>query len=649
MLDLRARLDLAGGRRSAADWTQSVPFADCLATMAEEHRQVEGLTDIGAEPLERITDVFGLSPAEACLLWVIAAADLDANSGIAYGLLRGLPGSARPTVALALELAGIPTASGDAFALLGASSSLQRHQLIEVVDASVPWLLRELRCPEPVLATLAGGEPADPVVDRLRVELAPVAGESTAMVADALTAGIPLVWVRSATAHSGSAIAAGAFAWLRLHCLAIDLHRHDPAQRLSDVLTAAARNAGLRGWGLVVLGAEVAAEAAERGVYDALTAAATPVVAVSSRSWTSSWGARMPLLVDAEPLTPEDRAALWRRELSGDIEDEDELQEQLLGLRLPGEGIVEAARYARAVAAARRTDLGAAEIREAARRVGGAGGGDRFSGLATGKGPTFGDLMLPEGTTEELRSIVSWARHRDSLGATGILRGRGRGISALFTGNPGTGKTLAAHVIAEELAIELYQVDLSSIVDKYIGETEKNLERVFQAAEALDVVLFFDEADSLFGKRSDVSDARDRYANQEVAYLLQRMENFDGITILSTNLRGNLDKAFSRRMSFIVNFPDPDPATRARLWEHHLAQLPALDPDDPVDVAYLAETAEVAGGDIRNIVLAAAYQAAAAAEPGGHGPVGQRHLAQAAVREYRKLGRMVPDHLFRRG
>lgn len=357
----------------------------------------------------------------------------------------------------------------------------------------------------------------------------------------------------------------------------------------------------------------------------------------------------MPFLVDAEPLTPEDRADLWQRELSDDVDDHAGLREQLLGLRLPGESIVEAARYARDVAAARRTDLGAVEIREAARRVGGAGGGDRFSGLATGRGPTFADLMLPESTTEDLHNIVSWARHRDSLGATGILRGRGRGISALFTGNPGTGKTLAAHVIAEELAIELFQVDLSSIVDKYIGETEKNLERVFQAAEALDVVLFFDEADSLFGKRSDVSDARDRYANQEVAYLLQRMENFDGITVLSTNLRGNLDKAFSRRMSFIVNFPDPDAATRARLWEHHLAQLPELDPDDPIDLSYFAETAEVAGGDIRNIVLAAAYQAASDAVPGSHGAVGQRHVAHAAVREYRKLGRMVPDHLFRRG
>jgi SpoVK/Ycf46/Vps4 family AAA+-type ATPase len=196
-------------------------------------------------------------------------------------------------------------------------------------------------------------------------------------------------------------------------------------------------------------------------------------------------------------------------------------------------------------------------------------------------------------------------------------------------------------VIAEELSIDLFQVDLSAVVDKYIGETEKNLEKVFRAAEALDVVLFFDEADALFGSRSDVKDARDRYANQEVAYLLQRMEHFDGITILATNLRGNLDRAFSRRMSFIVHFPDPDPAIRRRLWEHHLGQLPALDEDDAVNLDSLAESVELAGGDIRNIVLGAAYDAVSAGEL-----VGMRHVVEATVREYRKLGRVMPEHGF---
>ena len=193
-----------------------------------------------------------------------------------------------------------------------------------------------------------------------------------------------------------------------------------------------------------------------------------------------------------------------------------------------------------------------------------AAGAHRVAALGTvGGGPSFADLVLPEHAAASLRQLVSWARVRDQVTARGPLRAKGSGIAALFTGSPGTGKTLAANVIAEELSIDLFQVDLSAIVDKYIGETEKNLERVFQSAEALNVVLFFDEADALFGSRSEVRDSRDRYANQEVAYLLQRMEQFDGITILATNLRGNLDQAFSRRMSFIVHFPDPDPADPA--------------------------------------------------------------------------------------
>jgi SpoVK/Ycf46/Vps4 family AAA+-type ATPase len=154
------------------------------------------------------------------------------------------------------------------------------------------------------------------------------------------------------------------------------------------------------------------------------------------------------------------------------------------------------------------------------------------------------------------------------------------------------------------------------------------------------VLLFFDEADSLFGSRSAVQDARDRYANQEVSYLLQRMEHFDGITVLATNLRGNVDPAFARRLHFIITFPDPDEPTRKELWAHHVGQLPATDPADPVDPGALAAL-DLAGGNIRNVVLSAAYAAIAAAEP-----VGMRHLGAAALREYTKLGRRPPTASF---
>jgi SpoVK/Ycf46/Vps4 family AAA+-type ATPase len=171
-------------------------------------------------------------------------------------------------------------------------------------------------------------------------------------------------------------------------------------------------------------------------------------------------------------------------------------------------------------------------------------------------------------------------------------------------------------------------------VSKYIGETEKNLARLFDRAEHKNWILFFDEADALFGNRSEVKDARDRYANQEVAYLLQRMEHFSGITLLATNLRGNLDKAFSRRMHFIVHFPDPDQRTRFRLWSRLLANAGPLDESDPIDIDALAAAGDLAGGDIRNVVLAATYDATAEGSP-----TGMRHVLAAKEREFQKLGR----------
>jgi SpoVK/Ycf46/Vps4 family AAA+-type ATPase len=256
-------------------------------------------------------------------------------------------------------------------------------------------------------------------------------------------------------------------------------------------------------------------------------------------------------------------------------------------------------------------------------------------------GVSIDDLVLPEHARREVGRLLDWTRYRDEVMAQGTLQGKGgkgTGICALFAGGPGTGKTLAAHVVADAMGIGLLRVELSSVISKYIGESEKNLERIFVEAESLNCVLFFDEADALFGARSGTKDAHDRYANQEVSYLLQRMESFDGITILATNLRGNLDPAFARRLHFIITFPDPDAATRSRLWQHHLAAVRTLDDADPIDAELLAQAAEVSGGDIRNVVLASVYDAVARSEP-----VGMRHIASALSRELGKLGRRVPD------
>nr|WP_244932375.1 ATP-binding protein [Nocardioides sp. W7] len=211
----------------------------------------------------------------------------------------------------------------------------------------------------------------------------------------------------------------------------------------------------------------------------------------------------------------------------------------------------------------------------------------------------------------------------------------GRGIVALFTGPSGTGKSLAAEVVAHTLGLDLYKVDLSAVVSKYIGETEQNLEKLFSAASAGSAVLFFDEADSLFGKRSDVKDARDRYANLEVSYLLQRLESYDGIVVLATNLPKNLDDAFLRRIHEVVSFTLPAVDERRAIWAHHLADgdLPV---DRGVDLARLSKQFEISGGIIRNVVVGAAFRAADEGRP-----ITMAHLLQALSGEYKKLGRLL--------
>jgi SpoVK/Ycf46/Vps4 family AAA+-type ATPase len=208
----------------------------------------------------------------------------------------------------------------------------------------------------------------------------------------------------------------------------------------------------------------------------------------------------------------------------------------------------------------------------------------------------------------------------------------GRGICALFAGPSGTGKTMAASVLARSLHLDLYRVDLAQTVSKYIGETEKNLDRVFRAAEAADAVLFFDEADALFGKRSEVKDAHDRYANLEVGYLLQKMEEYDGLAILATNLRQHIDEAFTRRLRCIVEFPFPDQDGRLRIWRTVFPSAAPLAED--VDLPALARQVRLAGGNIRNIALSAAFLAAS-----DGAPIGQAHLLRAARSEYVKVGR----------
>ncbi len=250
---------------------------------------------------------------------------------------------------------------------------------------------------------------------------------------------------------------------------------------------------------------------------------------------------------------------------------------------------------------------------------------------------TWDDLVLPDLQKQTLRQLAAQVRHRMRVYETWGFAAKGRrglGVSALFTGLSGTGKTMAAEVLARELRLDLYRVDLSAVVSKYIGETEKNLKEVFAAAEEGGVLLLFDEADALFGKRSEVRDSHDRYANIEVGYLLQRMESYQGIAILTTNLKSALDPAFQRRLRFTVNFPFPDATQREAIWKK---VFPEATPTCGLDHKKLAQL-NVAGGNIRNIALNAAFLAAQCGTP-----VAMANLVEAAKLEAQKIERPLSD------
>ncbi len=250
--------------------------------------------------------------------------------------------------------------------------------------------------------------------------------------------------------------------------------------------------------------------------------------------------------------------------------------------------------------------------------------------------PRYGwdDLVLPTDQTRQLAELADRYRSRSVVyGDWGFPAAPSTGIVALFAGPPGTGKTMAAEVIAGDLGLDMYKVDLAALVSKYIGETEKNLERVFAAAETSQVLLFFDEADALFGKRSEVSDAHDRYANIEVAYLLQRLERHDGLVVLATNLQRNIDQAFTRRIAVWVDFRPPEEADRRRIWE---LNFPAQAPVGEIDLAFLARNFAISGGTIRNAALAAAFLAAADARP-----ITMADVVIGLKREFQKAGKLL--------
>ena len=249
---------------------------------------------------------------------------------------------------------------------------------------------------------------------------------------------------------------------------------------------------------------------------------------------------------------------------------------------------------------------------------------------------TWNDIVLPRDKLEQLDEIVNHVKYKQKVYVDWGFENKmslGKGLPVLFSGPSGTGKTMAAEIMAGELGLDIYKIDLSLIVSKYIGETEKNLSKIFTEAETSNAILFFDEADALFGKRSEVKDSHDRYANIEIAYLLQKMEEYEGITILASNLRKNLDDAFVRRIKFIIEFPIPGEPHRYQIWNVHLPDQAPL--GDDLDFEFLARQFELAGGNIKNAVLHAAFLSAS-----DETAIGMKHLIQGIQREYQKSGKV---------
>jgi hypothetical protein len=333
----------------------------------------------------------------------------------------------------------------------------------------------------------------------------------------------------------------------------------------------------------------------------------------------------------------EHRLAVWRHYLG---QSELPLLELANQFRFTPGQISDAVATARDMAQWHNRDVETVDLFAASR----AHSNQKLGALATKITPRYRwqDIILPQDSLLQLREMVNTVRQRPLVyGKWGFGRKQalGKGLSALFAGESGTGKTMAADILAGELNQDLYKIDLSMLVSKYIGETEKNLNRVFTEAATSNAILFFDEADAIFGKRSEVKDSHDRYANLEISYLLQRMETYDGVVILATNMRSNLDEAFTRRLHFIVEFPFPEARDRELIWQVNFPKQTPQAAD--IDFALLARLFRLAGGNIRNIIMAAAFLAAESEQP-----VGMRQLLHATRREYQKLGRLIDEKQF---
>jgi ATPase family associated with various cellular activities (AAA) len=594
-----------------------------------------------AESDPRLADAaarIGLDDLGAAVLGLCAAPELSPHYGRLYGYLhddvtRKLA-SPRLVVRLLGEGGVDPEPVWQSFA---GSSPLRCTGAIALLEprSAVPLADRAAKVSDRLVAHLIGARLDEPVGDgRIRLVIPPAhdlgrpgtVAELRSLLAD--QSALPVV-VCGPDAVELVAVAA--------QCPVLVVDVNDAGER--ELMAEARLRAALEGALVCYAGLDDAAPADVRRRLRQLRGGdGRLIVCAATRADVAALGDGTAFVIEVPAPSFAERRAAWSS-LAGT----DDVADVAAKFRLPISKIADATEVA---AAAARAAGGAvptpADLDRGARHASATG----LAELAVYLEPAFawGDLVLPDRQLDVLRSVSAFLRHRDLvLSEWGYDRtvARTQGLNVLFAGESGTGKTMAAQVLAHDLGLDLYRIDLASTVSKYIGETEKNLDRIFAAAEGSNAILFFDEADALFGKRSEVRDSHDRYANIEVAYLLQRMDSYPGAVILATNFRQNMDDAFLRRLDFVVDFPFPEAGDRERIWRLVLpAQAPVA---DDVDTGFLANQFKLAGGNIRNASLAAAF---AAAEE--RSPIGMRHLILAVALEYTKLGRLTLESDFER-
>jgi hypothetical protein len=579
---------------------------------------------------ERICSAFGLSPFERDVLLLCAGVELD--SGFSQ-VLTAKQGNTLPSFSLALT--ALPEAHWSA---LSPAAPLRRWHLIET-DPGDALTTSPLRIDERVLHFLTGV----PYLDRrlegivvplpMEMDLPPSQQAIAQQIVAAWSApgeaaSLPVIFLCGERRGSQQAIAA--FACRELGAGAYRLNGREIPPGAADREFLARlweREAALNGTILLLDIHDL--ETNEARLTAALLESLSCAVLVAGREALAMSG-RPSFRLDAPHPSQAEQSQSWKAALGPQAAELNGSLEALSAQFNLGTGGIQAA-----VAEAKMHPDSPTALWDACRRQ----ARPRLDDLAQRieSAVTWEDLVLPEIQRQTLLDIAAQVRQRARVYEDWGMAAhnlRNLGISALFAGPSGTGKTLAAEVLANALRLDLYRIDLSSVVSKYIGETEKNLRRVFDAAEDGGAILLFDEADALFGKRSEVKDSHDRYANVEVSYLLQRMEAYRGLAILTTNMKSALDTAFLRRIRFVVNFPFPDAAQRAEIW---LRMFPPQVPTEGLDRAKLARL-NLAGGNIRNIALNAAFMAADAGEP-----VRMNHMLRAARSEYAKLEKTLSE------